>query len=75
MIFCLYFSKGAEEKSYVKLKEDDVLRLVKLILPALNFAISRTRVLFSGEPSMTLKVIHNVLILNLILYNQIYNNC
>ena len=75
MIFYLYFSNGVEAKSYVKFKEDDVLRLVKLILPALNFAISRTRVLFSGEPSMTLKVIHNVLILNLILYNQIYNNC
>lgn len=75
MIFCLYFSKGVEEKSYVKIKEDDVLRLAKLILPALIFAISRTRVLFSGEPSMTLKVIHNVLILNLILYNQIFNNC
>ena len=37
--------------------EDDILCLAKLILPALNFAISRMRALFSGEPSMTLKVI------------------
>ncbi|XP_045805151.1 reticulon-like protein B17 [Trifolium pratense] len=50
-------SETVEEKCYVKLKEDDVLRLARLILPALNFAISKTRVLFSGEPSMTLKVI------------------
>jgi hypothetical protein len=75
MIFCLYFSETVEEKCYVKLKEDDVLHLAKLILPALNFAISKTRVLFSGEPSMTLKVIHKVLILKLILSSQIHNNC
>ncbi|GAU27126.1 hypothetical protein TSUD_104350 [Trifolium subterraneum] len=55
-------SETVEEKCYVKLKEDDVLRLAKLILPALNFAISKTRVLFSGEPSMTLKVIPFLLI-------------
>lgn len=59
MIFCLYYSEAVDEKCYAKLKEDDVLRLAKLILPALNFVISKTRVLFSGEPSMTLKVIHN----------------
>ncbi|TKY48889.1 Reticulon protein B17 [Spatholobus suberectus] len=46
-----------EEKCEVKLKEDDILRLAKLILPALNFAISKMRGLFSGEPSMTLKVV------------------
>ncbi|CAL0323631.1 unnamed protein product [Lupinus luteus] len=46
----------AEKNCEFKLKESDVLRLAKLILPALNFAISKTRVLFSGEPSMTLKV-------------------
>jgi hypothetical protein len=38
----------------------------RLILPAANLAISKTRELFSGEPSMTLKVItkfslHNTL--------------
>ncbi|KAH1076226.1 hypothetical protein GYH30_051916 [Glycine max] len=46
-----------EEKREIKLAEDDILCLAKLILPALNFAISRMRALFSGEPSMTLKVI------------------
>ncbi|XP_027343319.1 reticulon-like protein B17 [Abrus precatorius] len=45
------------DKCEVKLKEDDILRLAKLILPALNFAISKMRALFSGEPSMTLKVV------------------
>ncbi|TKY66824.1 Reticulon protein B17 [Spatholobus suberectus] len=45
-----------EKRSYAKLKEDDILHLAKLILPTLNFAISKTRELFSGEPCMTLKV-------------------
>ncbi|KAI4322708.1 hypothetical protein L6164_022377 [Bauhinia variegata] len=40
----------------VKLAEDDILRLAKLILPILNLAISKIRELFSGEPSMTLKL-------------------
>ncbi|XP_010668132.2 reticulon-like protein B17 isoform X1 [Beta vulgaris subsp. vulgaris] len=40
----------------VSLKEDDILRVIKVILPALNLVISKTRELFSGEPSMTLKV-------------------
>ncbi|KAI4333931.1 hypothetical protein L6164_018680 [Bauhinia variegata] len=40
----------------VKLTEDDILRLAKLILPVLNLAISKTRELFSGETSMTLKL-------------------
>ncbi|KAL2328184.1 hypothetical protein Fmac_021611 [Flemingia macrophylla] len=46
----------AEKRSYAMLKEDDILHLAKLILPALNFAISKTRELFSGEPCRTLKV-------------------
>ncbi|XP_057455631.1 reticulon-like protein B17 [Lotus japonicus] len=44
------------EKGYAKLKEDDILRLTNLILPAFNLAISKTRELFSGEPSITLKL-------------------
>jgi len=52
-----------EEKREIELKEDDILRLARLSLPALNFAISKTRALFSGEPSMTLKVILQVLLL------------
>lgn len=39
-----------------KLKEDDILRIVKLVLPAANFAISKIRELFCGEAEMTLKV-------------------
>ncbi|XP_041004911.1 reticulon-like protein B17 [Juglans microcarpa x Juglans regia] len=45
-----------EKKHDFKLKEDDIFRLAKVILPATNLAISKTRELFSGEPSMTLKV-------------------
>ncbi|XP_057730548.1 uncharacterized protein LOC130945870 [Arachis stenosperma] len=45
-----------EKKREFKLKEDDILHLAKLILPTLNLTISVTRELFSGEPSMTLKV-------------------
>ncbi|XP_050204594.1 reticulon-like protein B17 isoform X2 [Mercurialis annua] len=48
---------NAEEGSNFKLKEDDMLKLGKLILPPANLAISATRKLFSGEPAMTLKVI------------------
>ncbi|KAK4286133.1 hypothetical protein QN277_002733 [Acacia crassicarpa] len=46
-----------KKRGEVKLKEEDILRLAKLILPALNLAISKIRELFSGEPSMTLKVV------------------
>jgi len=53
----------AVEKREVRLKEDDILRLAKLSLPTLNFAISKMRALFSGEPCMTLKVILQVLLL------------
>ncbi|KAG7988176.1 hypothetical protein I3843_03G174200 [Carya illinoinensis] len=45
-----------EKKHDFKLKEDDIFRLAKVILPATNLAISKTRELFSGEPSVTLKV-------------------
>ncbi|KAJ4822215.1 hypothetical protein Tsubulata_013580 [Turnera subulata] len=48
---------NVEKRSDFKLREEDVLRVGRLILPAANLAISMTRQLFSGEPSMTLKVI------------------
>ncbi|VFQ61829.1 unnamed protein product [Cuscuta campestris] len=44
-------------KSEMKLKEDDILRMGRFILPAVNLTISKTRDLFSGEPAMTLKVV------------------
>ncbi|XAR55540.1 hypothetical protein NMG60_11035640 [Bertholletia excelsa] len=47
---------NVENSSEFKLKEDDVLRAARLILPTLNLAISVIRKLFSGEPTMTLKV-------------------
>ncbi|MBA0613878.1 hypothetical protein Godav_014236 [Gossypium davidsonii] len=48
--------QNVDKMNEFKLKEEDFLRLAKLILPATNFAISKMRKLFSGEPSMTLKV-------------------
>ncbi|KAL9340002.1 hypothetical protein Peur_066221 [Populus x canadensis] len=48
---------NVEKTRKFKLTEEDVLRVGTLILPAANLAISKTRELFSGEPSMTLKVI------------------
>ncbi|KAK2632040.1 hypothetical protein EUGRSUZ_L02085 [Eucalyptus grandis] len=45
-----------EKRRDIQLKEDDILRVARLILPAANLAISKRRELFSGEPSMTLKV-------------------
>ena len=51
---------NVEKRNEFKLREEDFLRLAKLILPATNLAISKMRELFSGEPSMTLKVITKV---------------
>ncbi|KAL1219371.1 Reticulon-like protein B17 [Cardamine amara subsp. amara] len=48
--------KSEETKRVFHLSEDDILRLARRVLPATNFAISKTSELFSGEPSMTLKV-------------------
>lgn len=45
-----------------RLKEEDILRATRVVLPAANLAISMTRELFSGEPSMTLKVVPFLLI-------------
>ncbi|XP_058100563.1 reticulon-like protein B17 [Magnolia sinica] len=39
-----------------KLKEEDIVRATRVMLPAANAAIAMTRELFSGEPSMTLKM-------------------
>ncbi|XP_077228207.1 reticulon-like protein B17 [Tasmannia lanceolata] len=38
------------------LKEEDIVRATRVILPTANAAIKKTRELFSGEPSMTLKM-------------------
>ncbi|KAE8730338.1 Reticulon-like protein B17 [Hibiscus syriacus] len=47
---------NVEKRNEFKLKEEDFLTLAKLVLPATNLAISVIRKIFSGEPSMTLKV-------------------
>ncbi|GFS41299.1 reticulon family protein [Actinidia rufa] len=52
----IHFRYNLENKRAFKLKEDDILRAARVILPTLNLAISKTRELFSGEPTMTLKV-------------------
>uniref|UniRef100_A0A1J3HL45 Reticulon-like protein n=1 Tax=Noccaea caerulescens TaxID=107243 RepID=A0A1J3HL45_NOCCA len=48
--------KNQDTNREFHVSEDDVLRLATRFLPATNFAISKTSELFSGEPSMTLKV-------------------
>ncbi|ESQ50443.1 hypothetical protein EUTSA_v10001984mg [Eutrema salsugineum] len=48
--------KNDDTRRDFHVSEDDVLRLARRFLPATNFAISKTSELFSGEPSMTLKV-------------------
>ncbi|KAL4553977.1 hypothetical protein LXL04_039906 [Taraxacum kok-saghyz] len=49
-------AQSSESKKKRKLKEDDILKAARVIFPALNFVISKAREVFSGEPSMTLKV-------------------
>ncbi|KAK4342324.1 hypothetical protein RND71_038140 [Anisodus tanguticus] len=48
---------STEVKREFHLTEDDILRKGRLILPAANLAISKTREIFSGEPAMTLKLV------------------
>ncbi|GKU96383.1 hypothetical protein SLEP1_g9624 [Rubroshorea leprosula] len=48
--------ENVEKRRDLRLREEDFLRLARLILPAVNLAISKMQELFSGEPSMTLKV-------------------
>ncbi|KAI4331085.1 hypothetical protein MLD38_029308 [Melastoma candidum] len=47
---------GSERKCRFKLKEEDIVKIARLVLPAANLGISKMKELFSGEPSMTLKV-------------------
>ncbi|KAG5553587.1 hypothetical protein RHGRI_011468 [Rhododendron griersonianum] len=50
----IYQRVNEENKREFKLEEDDILRVARVILPPLHLAISKTRELFSGEPTMTL---------------------
>uniref|UniRef100_A0A7N0ULU4 Reticulon-like protein n=1 Tax=Kalanchoe fedtschenkoi TaxID=63787 RepID=A0A7N0ULU4_KALFE len=47
---------NATKTKEFKLTEDDVLRASRLFLPYVNLTIAKGREIFSGEPSMTLKV-------------------
>ncbi|KAL7128992.1 hypothetical protein ABFS83_13G033000 [Erythranthe nasuta] len=53
---------ASETNRDFKLKDDDILRVARLIMPAANLAISKTRRVFSGEPAMTLKVVPFLLV-------------
>lgn len=44
----------------MKLKEEDILKAARLILPAANLVISKVGELFSGDPSTTLKVCYTI---------------
>ncbi|VFR01592.1 unnamed protein product [Cuscuta campestris] len=48
---------SVEGKLDIRLKEEDIQRFGRLILPTVNLVILKTRELFSGEPGMTLKVV------------------
>jgi hypothetical protein len=45
-----------EARRGFQLTEEDVLRASRAVLPIANSMISTAQVIFSGEPSMTLKV-------------------
>lgn len=51
-----------DNKRDMKLKEEDILKAARLILPAANLVISKVGELFSGDPSTTLKVIPFLLV-------------
>lgn len=55
-VFSNSICHNVEKRNEFKLREEDFLRLARLILPPTNLAISKIRELFSGEPSTTLKV-------------------
>ncbi|KAG0515955.1 hypothetical protein BDA96_10G321700 [Sorghum bicolor] len=64
MILGLAFFKNSvpqrpqvENKRSFQLTEEDVLRASQAVLPIANSMISMAQVIFSGEPSMTLKVL------------------
>ncbi|GAB2285381.1 hypothetical protein Dimus_019836 [Dionaea muscipula] len=53
----LHKRDDAERSSLeLKLNEEDLLRVARVVLPVLNLVISKAKELFSGEPSVTLKV-------------------
>ncbi|KQK18331.1 reticulon-like protein B17 isoform X2 [Brachypodium distachyon] len=49
--------QNMERARSFQLTEEDVLQVAKAVLPVANSFITMTRVIFSGDPSMTLKVL------------------
>uniref|UniRef100_A0ACD5WT03 Uncharacterized protein n=1 Tax=Avena sativa TaxID=4498 RepID=A0ACD5WT03_AVESA len=49
--------QNTEHVRKFKLTEEDVLRVARAVLPIANSLVSMARVIFSGDPSMTLKVL------------------
>ncbi|XP_044959641.1 reticulon-like protein B17 isoform X2 [Hordeum vulgare subsp. vulgare] len=49
--------QNTEQVKSFQLTEEDVLRIGRAVLPIANSLISMSRVIFSGDPSMTLKVL------------------
>ncbi|KAI3936964.1 hypothetical protein MKX01_015179 [Papaver californicum] len=45
-----------EAQIIINLKEEDIVRLARVVLPVANLIIANVRKIFSGKPSMTLKV-------------------
>jgi len=45
-----------ERHKVVGVREEDVKRMLRLIMPYLNESLHQLRALFSGDPSTTLKV-------------------
>ncbi|XP_020576417.1 reticulon-like protein B18 [Phalaenopsis equestris] len=45
-----------EKTRKLQLTEEDVLRIIRVVLPVVNAALSKSEETFSGEPLMTLKV-------------------
>ncbi|OAY64829.1 reticulon-like protein B18 [Ananas comosus] len=58
-----FFRDSVPQRQQIKwggsfeLKEEDIVRAARVILPIANAAMSKIREMFSGEPSMTLKVL------------------
>jgi hypothetical protein len=52
----LFFCSGAPTPAHI-LTEGDALRLVRLFLPPLNSILLKMGEIFSGEPTVTLKVL------------------
>lgn len=51
------FRNNVEKRRDLRVREEDIVRAARLMLPVVNLVISKTRELFSGEPPMTLKVV------------------